>query len=412
MRTTWRTRASLVTGLLVLCTAVSHPQGDELHVTNVQVQQRPFSALVDVVYDLETIGDFAVTVRLFLSTDSGISYPHLCQAVSGDVDSGVLPGTSRQIVWDAGVEFPGFSSPTCRLRVTADDGGNLDGFVYATPGTFAMGSPPNEMGRSSNETKHQVTLTHGFYVQRTEVTNQQYMELAQWATDNGYATATSASLSDNLDGSTQELLDLNSSYSEVDFLGGVFTCVNPDHPVKEVTWYGAVAYCDWLSLQKGLTRAYNHSTWQCNGGDPYTAAGCRLPTEAEWEYACRADSTTALANGPITYIGCIPPDPNLNQMGWYCANAENWTHPVAQKTSNAWGLYDMHGNLYEWCNDWYALYSGDVTDPVGAATGSYLVIRGGFCEADAGLCRSAFRFKGYPGSSTYYIGFRCVRTAD
>ncbi len=100
---------------------------------------------------------------------------------------------------------------------------------------------------------------------------------------------------------------LGSGSYEISFSNGVFSCINPDHPVKYVTWYGSVAYCDWLSLQQGLPRAYNHATWQCNGGNPYTAAGYRLPTEAEWEYACRAGSTTAFANGPITHT-LLQPD--------------------------------------------------------------------------------------------------------
>ena len=95
--------------------------GDELLVTNVQAQQRPFTALVDVTYDLETVDDIAVTVRLFLSTDAGTSYPYLCQTVSGDVGAGVLPGTKPHRL-GRGRGLPGFSSPTCRLRVTADDG--------------------------------------------------------------------------------------------------------------------------------------------------------------------------------------------------------------------------------------------------------------------------------------------------
>jgi formylglycine-generating enzyme required for sulfatase activity len=286
-------------------------------------------------------------------------------------------------------------------------------FVHIPPGTFTMGSPSNEPGRSTNETQHQVTLTHGIYVQTSEVTNQQYAELAQWAYNHGHCMATSASLYDALDGSTQELLDLDGD-CEISFSGGMFTVEagKENHSVLDVTWYGSVAYCDWLSLQQGLPRAYNHATGQCNGGNPYTAVGYRLPTEAEWEYACRSGSATAFTNGPITQLYCFPFDPNLNQMGWYCGNSGSWTHPVAEKLDNARGLYDMHGNLWEWCNDWNGTYTGTVTNPAGPASGFTRVLRGGSWIDHAQFCRSAARFSHYPNYSNYYIGFRSVRSSD
>ena len=415
MKTTWLPRAGVIMAVLLLSATLAHAQGTQLLVTNVLVVQRPFTALWDVTYDLETVGDIAVTVNLFLSTDGGTSYPNLCQTVTGDVGAGVLPGTSRHIVWNAGADFPGFSSATCRLQVMADDAPNLNDFVYVAPGTFMMGSPTTEPGRESSEAQHQVTLTHGVYVQTTEVTNQQYLELAQWAYDHGYVTVDGGYLRDNLDGSTQILKSLCSGPCEMTFSAGIFSCINPTHPVKYVTWYGAVAYGDWLSLQQGLPRAYSHITWwQCNSGNPYTAVGYRLPTEAEWEYACRAGSTTTFANGAITYAYCAPLDPNLDLMGWYCGNAGSWTHPVAQKTPNDWGLYDMHGNLREMCNDWFAFsYEGTVTDPVGPGGGSNRVMRGGFWGFLARDCRSASRFYSYaPGDAGSDIGFRPVRSAN
>jgi formylglycine-generating enzyme required for sulfatase activity len=328
--------------------------------------------------------------------------------VTGDVGAGVLPGSGKHIVWNAGTDFPDFSNTTCRLRVTADDAANMDDFVYVAPGTFMMGSPEDEPLRYSDETQHQVTLTHGVYMQTTEVTNQQYMEAAQWAYDHGYATVTSDGpsvfLCDNLDGSTRGLLTLGLGIG-VSFSNGVFICIEPpDHPVEYLEWGAAVAYCDWISLQQGLPRAYNHSTWQCNAGNPYTATGYRLPTEAEWEYACRAGSTTAFANGSITDLPCN--DQNLDQMGWYCGNAEGWAQAVAQKLPNAWGLYDMHGNVFELCNDWYGTYEGTVTDPVGPGAGSSRVARGGCYSCDAPECRSAYR------AHAYGSGFRPVRSAN
>ena len=416
MKTIRMPRAGVIMTVLLLGATLAQAQGTQLLVSNVQAQQRPFTAIWDVMYDLETVGDIAVTVSLYLSTDSGASYPNLCAAVSGDVGADVQPGTGKSIVWDAGADFPGLSSATCRLRVTADDGQSdvPAGFVAIGPGTFMMGSPTTEVSRYTNETQHQVTLTHGIYMQATEVTNQQYRDLVQWAYDNGYVTATSASVRDALDGSTQELLDLDGYYCEISFSGGTFTvdAGKANHPVLEVTWYGSVAYCDWLSLQQGLPRAYNHSTWECNAGNPYTATGYRLPTEAEWEYACRAGTQTPFntgscldagteANyyGPVPYTGC-PTGPYLG-----------WTAPVGSYPANAFGLYDMHGNLWEWCNDWYGTYGGTVTDPVGAGAGYYRVIRGGFWSSLAQNCRSANRNYYYPNYSVNYFGFRPVRSA-
>jgi formylglycine-generating enzyme required for sulfatase activity len=415
MKTAWGYRAAVIMAVLLLSATLAQAQGTQLLVTNVQVQQRQFTALYDITYDLESVGDIAVTVSLFLSTDSGATYPNLCATVSGDVGAGVLPGTGKHIVWDAGADFPGLSSPTCRLRVTADDGQSEipAGFVAIPPGTFMMGSPTTEPLRQADETQHQVTLTHGVYVQTTEVTNQQYRDMAQWAYDHGYVTATSTYLYDSLDGSTQILKRLGAGNYEMTFSAGVFSCINPTHPVKLVTWYGSVAYCDWLSLQQGLPRAYSHSTWECNSGNPYTAAGYRLPTEAEWEYACRAGTQTAFNTGSCLdagteanyygsnpYTGC-PPGPYVG-----------WTVPVGTYPANAFGLYDMHGNLWEWCNDRYGTYGGTVTDPVGPGAGSARVIRGGDWYDYALYCRSAFRISTvHPSYADRGLGFRPVRSA-
>jgi formylglycine-generating enzyme required for sulfatase activity len=135
----------------------------------------------------------------------------------------------------------------------------------------------------------------------------------------------------------------------------------------------------------------------------------RLPTEAEWEYACRAGTTTAFANGDITELKCGH-DPNLAAMGCYCGNSGDKTHPVAQKKPNAWGLYDMHGNVWEWCDDWYGNYSNShVTDPKGPSSGRSRVLRGGYWSHYAGYCRSAIRSGCSPGGRSSGVGFRIAR---
>ncbi len=133
-----------------------------------------------------------------------------------------------------------------------------------------------------------------------------------------------------------------------------------------------------------------------------------LPTEAQWEYGARAGSTTAFYNGGIT--SCYDEDSNLNVIGWYDYNSESKTHSVAQKTPNAWGLYDMSGNVWEWCQDWYGSYSSSPSvDPTGPNSGSSRVIRGGCWNYGAGRCRSADRGHRYPGGRGSFIGFRLVR---
>jgi formylglycine-generating enzyme required for sulfatase activity len=411
MKTTWRFR-TVITAVLLLSATLVHAQSTELLVYQVQAAQLPLTGLVDVWYKLQTVDGEPVTVSLFLSMDGGASYSHLCTTVTGDVGDDVLPGSGKHIVWDAGTDFPDFNNTTCRLRVTARD--SEADFVNVAPGTFVMGSPTDEPERWDNETQHQVTLTHGVYVQTTEVTNQQYRDMAQWAYGQGFAIVVGDSiLRDNLDGSTQILNTLGSGSYEMTFSAGVFSCVNPTHPVKYVSWSGSVAYCDWLSLQQGLPRAYDHSTWQCNGGNPYTAMGYRLPTEAEWEYACRAGTQTPFNTGPCLDAGTEANyDGSYSYVGCLAGPYVGWTVPVGNYPANAFGLYDMHGNLFEWCNDWYGTYGGTLTDPVGPGEGSSRVIRGGNWVADAQGCRSANRGAGDPSYAYGGVGFRPVRSAN
>jgi formylglycine-generating enzyme required for sulfatase activity len=227
-------------------------------------------------------------------------------------------------------------------------------FILLPAGTFTMGSPSDEPGRFSNEgPQHQVTLTQSFYMQQTEVTQ------AQW----------------------EAVMGSNPS----SFSG----C--PSCPVEEVSWDDVQTYISYMNVRGEGT--YN------------------LPTEAQWEYAERAGSTTAFYNGGITETGSGY-DPNLDAIGWYSYNSGSETHPVAQKTPNAWGLYDMSGNVYEWCQDWYSgsyYDSSPSTDPAGPSSGSSRVLRGGSWIYYARSCRSAYRINYGPGNRYKSIGFRLTR---
>jgi len=352
-----------------------------------------------------------------------------------DTLRGLAPG-SHTLIWGEVDDWVTPDPNPLEINVTAFDTTTFTGqyrevppiwdtFVTIPAGTFMMGAPPDEPGSDCDECneypQHEVTLTRSYLMQATVVTNKQYIDLANWALSEGYAIADEASLRTVLDGGSTRLLVLDHSFSEFQLLGNSLRFrdigfgVNPDNPAGNMTWYGAAAYCDWLSLREGIPRAYDHGDWSCNGGDPYGAAGYRLPTEAEWEYACRAGSTTAFANGPITHpYGNF--DPVLEEIGWYIGNSGSWSHPVAQLIPNAWGLYDVHGQTLEWIQGYWYTYGPDpVTDPLGGTRPVSFVVRGGTWSRPPYFCRSAFRLEqGLYGLGLMYFGpkqgFRVVRT--
>jgi formylglycine-generating enzyme required for sulfatase activity len=277
------------------------------------------------------------------------------------------------------------------------------------PATFTMGSDVEP-----EETPHQVTLTHRFYLGETEVTNGQYVQLLQWAFDRFYVTADPYAVRDNMDSGTAVLVDLDDQDCQIDFSNGAFSTPYPDRPVIDLSWYGAAAYCDWLSMYEGLPRAYNHYNWRCNNFDPYGAVGYRLPTEAEWEFSCRAGTLGHYYTGD-----CLDSGTEANYNGLYpfgaCPSgpAVGHTVDVASYPPNPWGLYDMHGNVYEWCNDRLGDYDGDVIDPVGpTVTGINRIVRGGGFSFEGAYCRSAARGDWAPNYFAAATGFRVARTAQ
>jgi formylglycine-generating enzyme required for sulfatase activity len=245
------------------------------------------------------------------------------------------------------------------------------GFVLINGGTFFMGSPMEEKGRFSNEFQRQVTVK-SFYMGKHEVTQAEY----------------------------QDLTGVNPSYRK-----------GLNLPVEQVSWFQAVAYCNKLSEKEGLDAVY-----AINGQSvrwDLKANGYRLPTEAEWEYACRAGTKTPFFTGnniaanQANFDGSRPYNNNTRSV--YREN----TVPVESFAPNSFGLYDMHGNVAEWCWDWNAEYAkGTQTDPVGAASGLYRVFRGGGWNHSADSLRSARRTGLTPSDHGFYLGFRLVRNAD
>ncbi|MBR6193097.1 MAG: formylglycine-generating enzyme family protein [Treponema sp.] len=174
-------------------------------------------------------------------------------------------------------------------------------------------------------------------------------------------------------------------------------------PVERVSWYNAVEYCNKLSIKEGLTPCYtiNGSSTTCN----FNANGYRLPTESEWEYAARGGKKS---NG-YTYAGSN----SVGNVAWYDDNSGSQTHNVKTKAPNELGLYDMSGNVWEWCWDWYGNYSsGSQTNPSGSSSGSYRVERGGSWYSYPSNGRVAFRYYDSPSRKYNNLGFRVVRSAS
>ena len=231
--------------------------------------------------------------------------------------------------------------------------------VLIPKGTFMMGSPIEEEGAENDEKQHQVTIGKDYYLGVTEVTQGQY----------------------------EKVMGTNPSYFQKRVIRKSDSSM---YPVEQVSWEDAVEFCKKLSdlpEEKKAGRVY------------------RLPTEAEWEYACRAGSKAAYSFGANSKT--------LGDYAWFGENSGNQTHPVGEKKANAWGLYDMHGNVWEWCSDWYGVYpKGSVSDPSGPSEGSIRVDRGGSWAYGAANCRSAYRGWGAPSYRIGNDGFRVALSSS
>jgi len=230
--------------------------------------------------------------------------------------------------------------------------------VLIPKGTFTMGSAAAEEGADGDEQQHEVTISQTYYLGTTEVTQGQF----------------------------ERVMDYNPSW----FLTRVMLKDSSMHPVEKVSWEEAVQFCKRLSAlpaERAAGRVY------------------RLPTEAEWEHACRAGTETAFSFGDDADA--------LGDHAWWGINSEESTHPVGEKKPNAWGLYDMHGNVWEWCSDWYGDYPQEaVTDPKGAPGGFGRVYRGGGWGFSARLCRSACRENAFePSYANFSLGFRVAMSS-
>ncbi len=231
----------------------------------------------------------------------------------------------------------------------------LESMVWIEPGECTMGSPPDEVGRflDKEEPQTHVILTRGYWMGRYEVTQGEY----------------------------EDVVGFNPSLFKGD----------RQRPVEDVTWFNAVDFCTRLTAKER------------EAGNLPEGFEYRLPTEAEWEYAARAGTTNRFSYGD---------DPDYRLLGnyaWYTGNSGLRTHPVGQKLPNPWGIYDLHGNVFEWGLDWFGqLPGGTVIDPQGPESGTDRIIRGGYWDSVPAFCRSAMRVHFIPTVRISYLGFRVV----
>ena len=325
-------------------------------ITNLVAVQRPGSMFVDVTYDLiDPDSPGGVYVMAEASSNNGTNYGISMRSLSGDFGM-VTPGVGKKLVWNAGNDWANNYTTNARVRLIADDFPSTIGSTNA--GNFTTNVPPSTNfawipSGAYNMQGTYVILSKGLWMGKYEVTQGEY----------------------------QSVMSNNPST----FTG------NPNRPVEQVTWTEAVQYCQTLTARE-------HAAGRLGTNWAY-----RLPTEAEWEYACRAGTTTTYS------FGEDPDNTRIQFYAWYSGNAHDQTQPVGSRAPNRWGLYDMHGNVWEWCQDWYGgLPGGNVADPQGPSSGSYRALRGGSWYYGAGACASSYRDYYDPSNHDDDCGFRVV----
>ena len=397
-------------------------------VSNVRAAQRAGTGLFDISYDLADAATTNLTVTVAISTNNGADWfaPAASNLTGAVGNYSVSPGTGKALVWQGGRELPPRLLPSVKVRITADDtpsplsylvinlsggmgaanypvtyyasnavpgGANSDAYKTTNllmrlipKGSFTMGSPADELGRNVEEMKHTVTLTMDFYIGVFEVTQRQW-ELVMGNKPSYFNNATYYASRPVEQVSYFEIREnpANSYDPAVDW------------PANSVV--NAASFMGKLRAKTGL-------------------ATFDLPTESQWEYACRAGTTTALNSGKN--LNSTTTDANMAEVGRYLRNGgsgytqdgdtSGGTAKVGTYRANAWGLYDMHGNAWEWCLDWYGTYPDTVSDPAGAGGGFYRVARGGDWYEFASSCRSAFRNRGTSDAWSNHTGFRAART--
>ena len=345
-------------------------------VSNVQAKQREGSRMVDITYDVADPDSPTLTVYLKVSADGGATWKGPVELVSGDVGSGIVPGSGKRLVWDAGKELPNQFGVKYRYRIGADDWALPLRMALIPAGPFQMGDERAWIATPV----HTVTVS-AFAMDKWEVSIELWQSVRAWGNAHGY-----------------DLVAGGSSGAK--------------HPVNRVNWWDVVKWCNARSEKEGKVPAYYEDvamTLVYRSGNKAPAgvkwdAGYRLPTEAEWEKAARGGVA-----GKLYPWGTDAISPTLAN---YWESQKGRTMPVGSYGANGYGLYDMAGNVVEWTWDWYGEYAQFArTNPRGPSSGSERVLRGGGVRGGPDYCRVASRVSyGGPGYSDpdHMCGFRSV----
>ncbi len=378
-----------------------------LAVTNVSVQQRTGSALLDIYYDLGDLYASTASITVLVSTDGGLTYHAAAASFSGDIGTGVSAGSGRHIVWNVGADWSALAAANVRIKIIADRAPAGADMALVPGGAFNMGNTKTD-GLACESPVHAVNVS-AFYAGRCEVTKALWDEVAQWATNHGYSLASPA-------------VGAGSSL-----------------PVQQVSWYDAVKWCNARSEKEGMPPAYYVDlAWQtayrtgevdlAEGNVRWQGAGYRLPTEAEWEKAARGGLDgkrfpwgDTLTQSQANYWSTAFETFDVNGAPGPHPLAPDFPNmlPVGSFRPSGYGLYDMAGNIWEWCWDYYgdAWYadSGAVIDntrgPTVASWGGDRVYRGGSGVDIAWKSRVANRADAPPRFAMGHFGFRVVLPA-